>query len=285
MKVMPLDYENSKIFSNVVPEYVRCLLKLPWVGALGAIIEDEDLIDPVGTIFYREGEDGEFFISWLYVDESNRNRGIGENLLAETCILAGKKGFSGISVLFSETVANKECLENLESYFIEKGFTDKWKLPSNFIIDAETFCHLSLIKQAEKASLNGVKSFEKISLNEFNVFMDNKGIKDISASDFDQKVSCGIYHDGLLEGVYLVLKSENYYIPVALFSKSTSDQKKLILFSCLKTVDIITLKDLVVLLDLTRKESDIFEKLFSEQDTYKVYALGAAVEDLLKNIV
>ncbi len=284
MKIISVDHDNSDYFSEVAPGYIRAMLAMPWVGALGAVLEEKASAYAVGFLLYEEGEDGEFFVRWMYVLDRFRYRGVGENLLAEFCLLAKKKGCEGVSVVFSETSGDKEYLKRFESYFTEKGFSNEWKLPPSYVIGAENYANLPFIALAEKAALSEVKALGEIDAASFNAFMGLKGLKGYRASDFDQKTSSGIFYRNSLKGLLLFLKGDNYYVPVEMIADSDEDALKLAMFSSLAVSDNMTMNEYIAAYSMTKKGNGALQKIFEGENCYEAYALSADMTILMQEL-
>ncbi len=285
MRIIPLDYETSKYFSALAPESVRILLTLPWIGGLGAVIGEENMAEVAGILLYDyDEEEGEFYITWIFVEERLRFQGIGETLLAQACIIAREKGLEGISVVYTEILGEEEYFENLEGYFAEKGISDKWNMPSSFLVDAETFSTLPFISMAEETNLNNVRPLKDIDLSEFNGFIKKEGHAGLEAHVFDQDASCGIYHNNVLKGVLVVLRGGDYYLPVTVIGVSDEDKDKLFLFTMRVIADNASVEDYIGLLCLTREAAKLFSHVFDEKDQYKTYAMAGEIEMVLENL-
>ncbi len=286
MRIIPVDFDRSRFFSETAPDYVRTMLALPWINAIGAVEENGDLAEAVGLLMYDIDEGGgEIFVRWLYVLDRYRFRGIGEYLLAELCKMVGAMGFEGISVAFyRDDILGEEYTRRFESYFTEKGIIDKWKLPKNYVAGAEEFSDLPIIAKAEEASLDGVVALKNISVAETNLFLKAKGIKGINAGFFEKNVSCGVYRDGRLKGLVLVLMGGNYYMFVKLIAEEDRDEEKLRMFSALAIADRIKMNEYVSMFSFNKKDAAILSKIFEGQEGIEFYALEADISKVLEEL-
>ncbi len=167
MKVICETVKQSHLnrFAGFITEEVFLLAKRKDAVTLGASIEDDGKVIPVGIIQYLRSdlakESAE--IIWLYVDEEYRRKGIGSKLIETVTEDISKSHINKLDIRLYEYKLYDCSIRDIASFFERKGFKNRESKEEIYFFDGKNvFQEQDLMRTGESLS-KAVISFSKLT--------------------------------------------------------------------------------------------------------------------------